>query len=129
MVGGLFRKIYLQLYRAAVARLAKALFAVFDRLGRAAGNACHAVRAVILPNRMSVVQRDGACRAELRAQAAAGAFFIHSELLGVDEERIERFVHNAAFELVGSAHLRLRERSRAPWPHPARQTSQYSFPA
>ena len=39
---------------------------------------------------MAVVQRDGACRAELRAQAAAGAFFIHGELLGVDEERIER---------------------------------------
>ena len=66
--------------------------------------------AVILPHRTAIVQRDGARWAELRAQAAADAVRAHGELPGVDEKRIERFVHNAALDLIGSADLCRRER-------------------
>ena len=74
------------------------------------GDARHAMGAVILPHRVSVAQRDRARRAELRAQAAADAVRVHGELLGMDKKRIERFVHDSALDLIGSAYLCRRER-------------------
>lgn len=77
-----------------------ALFAVLNRLGRAAADTRHTVGAVSAPDRSAVLNCDVVHWAEPGAPAAAGAGAAGCERRRFDKERIEDRIHRAAHEAV-----------------------------
>ena len=72
-----------------IAWLAKAFFAVFDRLGGAIADAGHAVRAVFAPDRFAIFERDVVCRTALDALSAADTGIADGKGRCLDKERVE----------------------------------------
>ena len=83
-----------------IPRLAQALFAVLDGLGRTAADARHAVGTVAAPDRLAVLNRDVVRWAEPGTLTAAGASISGRKGICFDEERIENWIHRAAHEAV-----------------------------